>query len=83
MTLRYLLSTAEYKDLHIQFGVVVLTFINVVQLGIRALIHALFQHKKARVFWDRPLENLHSAARRTSLFLDIPGVVAIAIYENP
>ena len=52
MTLRYRLSTAEYEDLHIQFGVVVTTYIDAVQLGMKALIKGLFNHEKGRVFWD-------------------------------
>ncbi len=76
-TLRYLLSTAEHKDLHIQFGVVVSTYIDAVQLGIKALVKPLFNHKKGRIFWDQLVENLHQVAERTASLLDIPDVVAM------
>ena len=77
MTLRYLLSTAEYKDLHIHFGVVVTTYIDAVQLGMQALLKCLFHNEKGRVFWNRSIDNLRQAAERTASFLDIPGVVAM------
>ncbi len=49
MTLRYLLSTAEHKDLQEQFGVAVSTYIDAVQHGIKALVKLLFNHKKGGV----------------------------------
>ncbi len=77
MSLRYLLNTAEHKDLHIHFGVVVSTYIDAFQFGIKALVKLLFNHKKGRVFSDRSVENFHQVAERTAAFLDIPDVVAI------
>ena len=77
MTIRFLLSTSEYKDLHVQFGVLVTTFVDCVQLGLRALIKALFKNNLSRVFWDRSEEKLQLAAAQTASFLDIPGVIAM------
>ena len=50
MALRYILSTAENKDLHVQFGAVETTFKHCVKLGLRAIVEALVNHPKARVF---------------------------------
>lgn len=77
MTIRFLLSTAEYKDLHVHFGVVLTTYVDCVQLGIQALIKMLFKHSKSRVFWDRSIDKLKESAEKTASFLDIPSVVAM------
>jgi hypothetical protein len=77
MTLRYLLSTAEYKDLHVHFGAVLQTYIDSVQLGLQAIIYSMINHPKAEVLWKRNVEDLQKAAAKTSSFLDIPGVIAM------
>ena len=77
MTIRYLLSTAEYKDLHVQFSLVLTTYVDCVQLGIGSLIKALIKNEKSRIFWDRTAEKLQLSAAKTASFLDIPGVVAM------
>ncbi len=79
MVLRFLLSTAEVKDLHSQFGVVATTFINAVQLGIRALIASLFHNNQSHVIWDRSIATLQLEAERTALFLDTLGVVVMRV----
>lgn len=77
MTLCYLLSTAEHKDLHVHFGAVLQTFINSVQLGLDPIIHSLIKNPKAEVIWKRSPVNLEKAAAKTAMFLEIPGVIAM------
>ena len=77
MTVKYLLSRAELKDIHVHFGAILTTYINCVKLGMRCIVQTLSCHPKAKVFWDRSADGLIKAAERTKMFLDIPGVVAM------
>ena len=77
MTIKYLLSKAEPKDIHVQFGVSATTFHDYIILGMQAIIDCLSVNDKGRVFWDRSVESMNRAAERTALFLDIPNVVAM------
>ena len=77
MTVKYLLSRAELKDIHVHFGAILTTYINCVKLGMRCIVQTLSCHPKAKVFLDRSADGLIKAAERTKMFLDIPGVVAM------
>ena len=77
MTLKFLLSKTEYKDLHIQFGATLTTYKNCVRLGMEAIVTELINHPKARVYWDRSQEGMERAAARTQDFLDIPNVIGM------
>ena len=77
MTMRFLLATAEMKDLHVQFGAVLSVYSHCVRLGLRVIVQVLCSDTRSRVYWDRSEEELSKAAARTSSFLDIPGVVAM------
>jgi len=58
MTLKWLTSHAEHRNLHLQFGVLAATIGDVVQLGLQAVDYNLMCHKKSRVFWYRLIKNL-------------------------
>ena len=75
MTLRFVLSTAECKDLQPQFGAIQKTFNDCVSIGLEAIVESLIDHPLAKVYWDHSKEALESCAEKTSSFLDIPGVV--------
>ena len=77
MTLKYLTSVAESKDLHVQFGATASAYSYHVNYGIECIINCCIGHPDARVFWDRSIANMERCARRTSMFLDISGVVAM------
>lgn len=38
MTVKYLLSRAELKDIHVHFGAILTTYINCVKLGMRCIV---------------------------------------------
>ena len=75
MVIKYLLSCAEIKDLHVHFGATCTSFWRCVNFGLKVLVKVLIEHPKARVFWDRSHEALEAEAKRTQQFLDIPNVV--------
>ena len=75
--MKYLLSHSELKNLHVQFGAAVTTFMELVQFAMDCFIVCIGSSKLGKVFWDRSEENLRRCAERTMLFLDIPGVVAM------
>ena len=77
MTIKYLLSKAEPKDLHVQFGISATTYHDHIIIGMQAIIRTLSENEKSRVFWDRSVEGMNRAAQRTAQFLDIPNVVAM------
>jgi len=77
MTLRFLLSRAEYKDLCPQFGSIETVFSNCVLLGMRAIVTVLADETRSMVYWDRTEEGLQKCADRTNMFLDVPGVIAM------
>ena len=71
-----LVSSAELKDIHAQFGAPLNIFRRCAELGMAAII-ANMNHEKMSVVWDRSPENLTKMAERTSQFKDIPGVVGM------
>ena len=77
MTLKYLLSQSEQKNLSIQFGAIASVYSNCVTLGLQAIVTCLINNAKAQVFWDRSRENLESCATLTRNFLDLPNVVGM------
>ena len=77
MTLKYLLSKAETKDLHVQFGASATSYQDYIILGMQAIVDALSSNDKAKVYWDRSIRGMKEAAKRTAQFLDIPNVVAM------
>jgi len=77
MTLRFLLSRAEYKDLCPQFGAIESVFSNCVLLGMRAIVTVLADEARSMVYWDRSVEGLKKCADRTSMFLDMQGIIAM------
>ena len=76
MTVKWLSSCAEPKDLYPQFGVTSVVFRKCVELGLTSIV-ANMDHQKMRVRWDRSVENMEKMAARTAVFLDIPGVVGM------
>ena len=76
MTVKYLTSAAESKDLYVQFGATSNAFRQAVELGMLSIITHM-NHPKMRVFWDRSVASLEKQAAKTSLFFDIPGVVGM------
>ena len=76
MTIRYLASVAEYKDIQSQFGAVLSCLRDCIELGMSAIL-TLIDHPSCRVVWDRSLEHCTKAAERTNSFLDIEGVVGM------
>lgn len=77
MTIKYLVSTAELKDLHPQFGATSTAFLESSRLGMMVLVKVLIDNPKAMVVWDRSKHACSEVAKHTSRFLDIPGVVAM------
>ena len=77
MTLKYLLSKAEMKDLYVQFGVSATSYCDYIILGMQAIMEALFFNQQGRVYWDCSIESMNRAAERTLQFLDIPNVIAM------
>ena len=76
MCLKYLLSCAEMKDLHVHFGATATTFDQCIWLGICCMVVALIDSKKSKVNWDRLVKKLKIAVERTLMFMDILNVVA-------
>ena len=81
MGLKYLISTAEVKQLHVQFGCVLSTYMDYVWFSMDSVIHCIGASMEGKVFWDRSPTNLEKCASLTSQFLDIEGVVAM-VYGN-
>jgi len=77
MTLKYLLSQSEQKNLSVQFGAIASVYSNCVTLGLQAIVTILISNPKACVFWDRSRESLESCAMLTRKFLDLPNVVGM------
>lgn len=77
LTLKYLTSSGEAKDIGVHFGVLGPSFSRYVLVGMSAIITALMFHEKSRVYWDRSEQNLRYMAHRTRHFLLIPGVIAM------
>jgi hypothetical protein len=77
MGLKYLLSTAEVKQLHVQFGCCVSTYMDCVWFSMDAFIHCVGTCQEGKVYWDRSIHNLEKCASLTKQFLDIVGVVAM------
>ena len=77
MGLKFMHSKAELKDLCVQFGLLLQTFINCYTLCLKSFAHCLANHPLSRVRWDRSEENLKKCADRTEMFIDLPGVVAM------
>ena len=77
IALKFLLSNAELKNLHVQFGSAVSTFNELAWFGIDCFVVCVGRCDLGKVFWDRSEEHLSRCAERTKLFLDISGVVAM------
>lgn len=77
MALRFLLSTAEEKDLHVHFGALESTFSDCIWLGMKVLVKNMADDPRSRVYWDRSLENMMHCAERTSDFDLVPNIVAL------
>jgi hypothetical protein len=71
MTLKYLTTKSEVKDLHVQFGAIHTSYISYVELGMNAIVNALFGHKDGRVRWDRSKDGLEFASL-LYLFVPVP-----------
>ena|ERR1740124_69773 len=76
MTVKFLTSAVEQKDVYAQFGATKDVFRLGVEVRMVAIINNM-NHPKMRVFWDRSIEALEKHAERTSMFKDITGVVGI------
>ena len=76
MTVKWLSSCAEAKDLYPQFGVTSVVFRKSVELGLTSIVGNM-DNEKMRVRWDRSVENMEKMAARTASFMDIPGVVGM------
>ena len=76
MTLKFLTSAAEAKDIYVQFGATHMVYRNAIELGMVAII-ANMSHPKLRVYWDRSENELERLAENTAAFLDIPGVIGM------
>ena len=77
MTVKHLISTAEKKDLHVQFGATASTYTKCVRLGMILVVKVLANDPRAKVWWDKSGSSLKLAAERTATFLDITGVVGM------
>ena len=58
MTLKFLLSKAELKDIHIQFGCPLTCYRRYVRLGIESILACLMDHPRSKVYWDRSEESI-------------------------
>ena len=76
MTVKWLSSCTEAKDLYPQFGVTSVVFRKSVELGLTSIVGNM-DNEKMRVRWDRSVENMEKMAARTASFMDIPGVVGM------
>jgi hypothetical protein len=77
ITIKYLLSKAEVKDLQVQFGATNTHYMQCVEVGMAAICRNMIDHPQSRVFWDRSKEGLEASAKRTWMFAEIPGVVGM------
>ena len=77
MAIKFLLSMAESKDLHVQFGAIASSFRDMVEVGCAAIIKGLINNTLAQVYWDRSEEGLKRVSDMTKMFSDIPGVVGM------
>ena len=69
MGLKYLLSCASTKDLHIQFGAVLQTYLDMVQLALESFIRCVGESEIGSVHWDLSIANMERCALRTQGFL--------------
>ena len=76
MTIRYLTSVTENKDVQCQFGSILSCFTGCIELGMAAIL-TLIDHHGCRVHWDRSIEHCSRVAERTKGFLDIEGVIGM------
>ena len=63
ITVKWLSSCAEAKDLYPQFGVTSVVFRKCVELGLLSIVGNM-NHQKMRVRWDRSVENMEKMAAR-------------------
>ena len=78
MTLKFLTSTAEEKDLHVQFGAIETTYNDCIWVGMTALVKNMAEDERSRVFWDIGNEQyLKECADRTADFDKIRDVVCM------
>lgn len=79
MTMKFLTTTAELKDLHPQFGALKTTYDDCVWLGMQVIVKNLINDERAKVFW--PINEpgyLERCAERTAMFDQVPNVVGMA-----
>eukprot|EP00563_Minutocellus_polymorphus_P018364 CAMPEP_0197722234 /NCGR_PEP_ID=MMETSP1434-20131217/4996_1 /TAXON_ID=265543 /ORGANISM="Minutocellus polymorphus, Strain CCMP3303" /LENGTH=428 /DNA_ID=CAMNT_0043307353 /DNA_START=143 /DNA_END=1429 /DNA_ORIENTATION=+ len=77
MAVKWLTSTAEEKDLHVQFGAIESTFNVCIWVGMKALVKNMADDARSRVFWNIADEDyLKRCADRTADFDKVPNVVA-------
>ena len=76
MTIKYLLSTAELKDIQIQFGAILSYLTECIELGMCTIL-TLIDHPKCRVTWDHSFDYCKEVSKRTDIFIDIEGVVGM------
>ena len=65
MMLKFLTAKSEVKDLYLQFGEALASFIKHVDLGTSVVTHSLFIHKLNRAKWYRIEEDMRIVAKLT------------------
>lgn len=53
MSIKYILSRAEVKDIRPQFGLTLTVILQCVEVGIFVLVSVLEKDERGRVFWNR------------------------------
>lgn len=79
MALKFLLSRAEMKDLHVQFGAIVTVFDRCIEVGMCAIFKVLMTDTRSKVYWDRSEAGMLKAADLTKAFTGPPGAVVAMI----
>jgi len=79
MALKFLLSRAEMKDLHVQFGAILTVFDRCTEVGMCAIVKVLMTDARSRVYWDRSEAGMLKAADLTKGFTGLPGAVVAMI----
>mmetsp|Transcript_2786 Transcript_2786/g.8191 ORF Transcript_2786/g.8191 Transcript_2786/m.8191 type:complete len:406 (+) Transcript_2786:189-1406(+) len=77
MTLKFITTTSEVKDLALLFGACQSTYSNAICLGMKAMVVKMSDDERSRVYWDRSTFNMQRCAQRTSDFDLVPNVVAM------
>ena len=79
MALKFLLSRAEMKDLHVQFGAILSVFDNCTEVGMCAIVKVLMTDARSRVYWDRSEAGMLKASDLTKAVTGLPGAVVAMI----